>query len=108
MTQTGFYGQAVTQYFHLEHQASSLITRSLRNAEIAVTEVRDDTPLEGPSGEMDIQDAYVVSLKLRRQDRYSCGRNTLVRREEKSTFHHQQAVTSPPFLSSAHGAGRHR
>jgi AraC family transcriptional regulator len=65
MTQTGFYGQAVTQYFHLEHQASSLITRSLRNAEIAVTEVRDDTPLEGPSGEMDLQDAYVVSLKLR-------------------------------------------
>ena len=65
MAQTGFYGQAVTQYFHLEHQASSLITRSLRNAEIAVTEVRDDTPLEGPSGEMDLQDAYVVSLKLR-------------------------------------------
>ncbi|TWB91134.1 AraC-like DNA-binding protein [Bradyrhizobium macuxiense] len=64
MKSMGFYGQAVTQYFHLEHPASSLITRSLRNAEIAVTEVRDDTPVEGPSGEMDVQDAYIVSLKL--------------------------------------------
>ena len=64
MKPMGFYGQAVTQYFHLEHQSSSLITRSLRNAEIAVTEVLDDTPVEGPSGEMDLQDAYVVSLKL--------------------------------------------
>ena len=64
MAQTGFYGQAVTRYLHLEHQPSSLITRSLRNAEIAVTEVLDDTPVEGPSGEMDLQDAYVVGLKL--------------------------------------------
>ena len=64
MKSTGFYGQAVTQYLHLEHQPSSLITRSLRNAEIAVTEILDDTPVEGPSGEMDLQDAYVVGLKL--------------------------------------------
>jgi AraC family transcriptional regulator len=64
MTQRGFYGQKVQRYLHLEHQPSSLITRSLRNAEIAVTEVLDDNPVEGPSGEMDIQDAYMVGLKL--------------------------------------------
>jgi hypothetical protein len=77
MAQMGFYGQAVTQYFHLEHQPSSLITRSLRNAEISVTEILDDTPVEGPSGEMDLQDAYVVGLKLYdypNAERWECGK----------------------------------
>lgn len=64
MKQNGLYGQNVQRYLHLERQPSSLITRSLRNAEIAVTEVLDDNPVEGPSGQMDIQDAYMVGLKL--------------------------------------------
>lgn len=38
MTQMGFYGQRVRQFLHLEHEPPSSITRSLRNAEIAVTE----------------------------------------------------------------------
>jgi AraC family transcriptional regulator len=49
MTQNGFYGANIQKYLHLDHQPSSLITRSLRNAEIAVTEVWDDNPEEGPS-----------------------------------------------------------
>ena len=64
MTQTGFYGHTVRQFLHLEHEPPSLITRSLRNAEIAVTETRDNAPARCLSGEMGLQDAYVVSLKL--------------------------------------------
>ena len=64
MTQAGFYGQTVRRFLHLEHEPPSLITRSLRNAEIAVTETRDDTPARSLSGEMGLEDAFVVSLKL--------------------------------------------
>lgn len=64
MAQTGFYGQTVKRFLHLEQEPVSLITRSLRNAEIAVTETRDDAPVPSVSGEMGLQDAYVVSLKL--------------------------------------------
>jgi AraC family transcriptional regulator len=64
MKSTGFYGQTVKRFLHLEQEPPSLITRSLRNAEIAVTETRDDAPVEGVSGEMGLQDANVVSLML--------------------------------------------
>jgi len=64
MKSTGFYGQTVTQYFHLEREPVSLVTRSLRNAEMAVTETRDDAPVPGVSGEMGLQDANVVTLML--------------------------------------------
>ncbi|RXH18303.1 helix-turn-helix domain-containing protein [Bradyrhizobium guangzhouense] len=64
MKLTGFYGQTVKRFLHLQHEPVSLITRSLRNAEIAVTETRDDAPVPRSSGEMGLQDAYVVSLKL--------------------------------------------
>jgi len=64
MTQTGFYGHNVRQFLHLEHEPPSLITRSLRNAEIAVTETRNDAPIPRLSGGMPVEDAYVVSLKL--------------------------------------------
>ena len=64
MKSTGFYGQTVKRFLHLEQEPPSLITRSLRNAEIAVTETRDDAPVEGVSGEMGLQDANVISLML--------------------------------------------
>ena len=64
MAQSGFYGLRVRQFLHLEHEPPSLITRSLRNAEIAVTETLDDAPSRGLSGGMGFEDAYLVSLKL--------------------------------------------
>jgi len=64
MTLTGFYGRNVRQFLHLEYEPPSLITRSLRNAEIAVTETRNDTPARSLSGGMPLEDSYVVSLKL--------------------------------------------
>jgi AraC family transcriptional regulator len=64
MTEMGFYGQRVRQFLHLEHEPPSLITRSLRNAEIAVTETLNDAPVRDLSGGMGLEDAYLVSLKL--------------------------------------------
>jgi AraC family transcriptional regulator len=64
MARTGFYGQRVRQFLHLEHEPPSLITRSLRNAEVAVTETLDDAPAPGLSGGMGLEDAFLVSLKL--------------------------------------------
>jgi len=60
----GFYGQRVRQFLHLEHVPPSLVTRSLRNAEIAVTETLDGSPVRGLSGGMGLEDAFLVSLKL--------------------------------------------
>jgi AraC family transcriptional regulator len=64
MTQAGVYGQGLGRRFRLK-DAPSLITRSLRSAELAVTETRDDDPVPGLSGSMPSEDAYLVSLKFR-------------------------------------------
>jgi AraC-like DNA-binding protein len=64
MTQTGVYGQRLGRPLHLK-DAPSLITRSLRSEELAVTECRDDEPVPGLSGSLPSEEAYLVSLKLR-------------------------------------------
>ena len=64
MKQTGFYGENARQFCRLEQEPSSLITRSLRNTEIAITETRDDAPPRSLSGGMPLEDSFVVSLKL--------------------------------------------
>jgi len=69
MAQTGFYGQRLAQFLRLNDVPSSLITRSLRSAEVAVTEARNDNPEPGLSGSYR-EDAYNVSLKL--QDYPGC------------------------------------
>jgi len=64
MTQTGAFGQRLGQVLHLKDAPPSLITRSLRSTELAVTETRDDNPVPGLSGSFTVEDAFVVSLKL--------------------------------------------
>lgn len=64
MTQAGVYGERLGRGFHLT-QAPALITRSLRSAELAVTEVRNDSPTIGLTGSLPADDAYLVSLKFR-------------------------------------------
>jgi AraC family transcriptional regulator len=64
MTQTGAYGQKLGQFLRLEQAPPSLITRSLRSAEVAVTETRNDAPVPGLSGSLTSEDAFLVSLKL--------------------------------------------
>lgn len=63
MVQAGTFGQRVGQYLHLRDAPSSLITRSLRGIELAVTETEDDNPMPCLSGSL-AEDAYLVSLKL--------------------------------------------
>lgn len=64
MAETGFYGQRLGQFLRLRDVPASLITRSLRSVEVAVTETRNDHPEPELSGSYR-EDAYNVSLKLR-------------------------------------------
>jgi len=64
MTQTGVYGQKLGQFLRLEQAPPALVTRSLRSAELAVTETRNDAPVPGLSGSLTPEDAFLVSLKL--------------------------------------------
>lgn len=65
MTRTGAYGERLGAFLRLDEAPPTLMTRSLRNAEIAVTETRNDNPVTGLSGSFAAEDAYLVSLKLR-------------------------------------------
>jgi AraC family transcriptional regulator len=64
MTQASAFGRRLGQFLHLNDAPPSLITRSLRGVELAVTETRDDNPVAGLSGSFTPEDAFVVSLKL--------------------------------------------
>ncbi|MBR1163566.1 helix-turn-helix domain-containing protein [Bradyrhizobium elkanii] len=64
MTQAGAYGQRLGQFLRLKDTPPALITRTLRSAELAVTETRDDNPVPGLSGSLTAEDAFLVSLKL--------------------------------------------
>jgi AraC-like DNA-binding protein len=74
MTQAGVYGQRLGQGLHLT-EAPVLITRSLRSAELAVTEVRNDAPAQEFSGSLPAEDAYLVSLKIRDYPDCECWEN---------------------------------
>ncbi|MEY9179332.1 AraC family transcriptional regulator [Bradyrhizobium sp. USDA 326] len=64
MTRPGAYGRRIGQPLNLK-DAPSLVTRSLRSAELAVVETRDDDPVPGLCGALPSEDAYLVSLKFR-------------------------------------------
>lgn len=64
MTPAGAFGQRLGQPLNLK-DAPSLITRSLRSAELAVVETRDDNPVPGLCGALPSDDAYLVSIKFR-------------------------------------------
>jgi AraC family transcriptional regulator len=64
MGQAAAFGHKLGQFLHLKDAPPSLITRSLRGAELAVTETRNDNPVPGLSGSFALEDAFLVSLKL--------------------------------------------
>jgi AraC family transcriptional regulator len=64
MAQAGAFSARLGQFLHLKDAPPSLITRSLRSVELAVTETRDDNPVPGLSGSLTAEDAFLVSLKL--------------------------------------------
>ncbi|PDT88701.1 AraC family transcriptional regulator [Bradyrhizobium sp. Y36] len=70
MAQAGAYGSKLGQFLHLKEAPPALVTRSLRSAELAVTETRNDHPVRGLSGSLTAEDAFLVSLKL--QDYPDC------------------------------------
>ena len=64
MTQAGVYGPRLGRRLQSDN-APALITRSLRSAELAVTETRNDDPEPSLSGSLPSEEAYLVSLKFR-------------------------------------------
>jgi AraC family transcriptional regulator len=61
---TDAYGRRLAEALRVEN-APAIVTRSLRIADIAVTEIRCDNPLSEMSGPIQHEDAFVVGLKLR-------------------------------------------
>jgi AraC-like DNA-binding protein len=64
MAQAAAFGRRLGKFLHLKDAPPSLMTRSLRSVELAVTETRDDNPVPGLSGSLAPEDAFLVSLKL--------------------------------------------
>ena len=58
------YGQRLGERLRVEN-APAIISRALRKADIAVTEVRCDHPMPGMSGPFQQEDAFLVGLLLR-------------------------------------------
>jgi hypothetical protein len=121
MSLVGVYGERLGQPLHLTH-APSLITRSLRSAELAVTETADDNPVPGLSGSLPAEDAYLVSLKFRDYPDCECwergrsviktdvraGATYLYDLKRDPRYCDRQAVSFHLFLFAALGARRHR
>jgi AraC family transcriptional regulator len=61
---TEAYGQRLGEALRVEN-APAIVTRSLRTADIAVTEIRRDSPLPEMSGSIRQEDAFAVALHLR-------------------------------------------
>ena len=61
---TEAYGKRLGERLRVEN-APAIVTRALRTADIAVTEVRCDNPLPGIRGPIQPEDAFLVALHLR-------------------------------------------
>ena len=58
------YGRRLGERLRVE-SAPAIVTRALRKADIAVTEIRCDDPLPGMTGSIQREDAFLVGLQLR-------------------------------------------
>jgi AraC family transcriptional regulator len=61
---TDAFGKRLGERFQVEN-APAIVSRALRKADIAVTEVRCDNPLPEMSGSLRREDAYLIGLQLR-------------------------------------------
>ena len=64
MTQGGAYGSMLGESFRLDH-APALVTRALRKADIAVTQIKCDTCNHGMTEPIPREDSFLVQLLLR-------------------------------------------
>jgi AraC-like DNA-binding protein len=62
---TAAYGQQLAEAMRIEEDAPAIVTRGLRTADIAVTEIRCDSPLPQMSRPLQQEDAFLVALYLR-------------------------------------------
>ena len=62
---TKAYGQQLAEAMRIEEDAQAIVTRGLRTADIAVTEIRCDSPLRQMSHPLRQEDAFLVALYLR-------------------------------------------
>jgi AraC family transcriptional regulator len=61
---TEAYGRRLGERFQVEN-APAIVTRILRTADMAVTEIRCDSPLPEMCGPIQQEDAFLVGLHLR-------------------------------------------
>jgi hypothetical protein len=74
------YGKRFSERLRVEN-APAMVTRALRNADMAVTEVRCDNPPLEMSGAFQREDAFVITLHLRdrpNREYWEDGRRALV------------------------------
>jgi AraC-like DNA-binding protein len=64
MEETGAYGERLRQTFKVA-RAPSLVARTLKNARIAVTEIRCDKTYTGLSEPIPVEDAFLMTVQLR-------------------------------------------
>lgn len=71
---SGAVGQRLGDLFKIDH-APALVTRRLSVSQMAVTEIRSDSPVLGPIEPVPIEDAYLVSLMLKSLDHHEVWEN---------------------------------
>jgi AraC family transcriptional regulator len=64
MTSANNFGQRLGQFLHLKDAPPSLVTRSLRSTDLAVTDAGDSNPMPGLSGSLAREDSFMVGLKF--------------------------------------------
>jgi len=64
MTSAGDFSARLGQFLHLKDAPPSLVTRSLRGIDLAVTEASDSNPVPGLSGLLEREDSFLVGLKF--------------------------------------------
>jgi AraC family transcriptional regulator len=65
---TEAYGQRLGERLQVEN-APAIVSRALRTADVAVTEIRSDNPLPGMSAPIQPEDAFLVGLHFRDSNR---------------------------------------
>jgi AraC family transcriptional regulator len=103
---TEAYGQRLGERFRVEN-APAIVTRALRTADIAVTEIRCDSPLPEMCGPIEQEDAFLVGLYLRdfpNREYWEGGRRASVcdLRAGESCLHDLKRVPSALFDKPYH------
>jgi AraC family transcriptional regulator len=100
---TEAYGRRLGERFQVEN-APAIVTRALRTADMAVTEIRCDSPLPEMCGPIQQEDAFLIGLHLRdfpNREYWEGGRRASVCdvRAGESCLHDLKRVPAAPYHS---------